>query len=79
MAFRHVISLGPDHFVGRDILTGATVVSARRTGEGNLWRVTFHKFTKSGTRNETPHVRVSGKLPEAVQLHILKSILEGTT
>jgi len=77
MAFNHVVRLGPDHFVGRNVLTGATVASARRTGEGNLWRVTFPKFAKSGTRNETPHVRVSGTLPEHVQLRILKSILEG--
>lgn len=75
MAFNHVVRLGPDHFVGRNILTGATVASARRTGEGNLWRVTFHRHAKSGTRNETPHVRVSGKLPENVQFKILNTLL----
>ena len=78
MSFRHVTFLGPDHLIGVDNLTNAIVVTARRSGKGNLWNVNFHKHVKTGTtRNQAPHVRVSGKLPEEVQLAILKSILEG--
>lgn len=59
---------------------GEVVSEARRKGPGTLWYVflTHHRKGRGG-RNETPHVRISGKLNEQVQLRLVFAALSATT
>lgn len=61
---------------------GEVMAEARRSGPGNLWYVwlTHHQKRSLGrSRAETPHVRVSGKLAEPVQLKLVVAALTATT
>jgi hypothetical protein len=57
---------------------GQVVAAARRKSKGTLWYVTLreHAAETQLSRNATPHVRVSGKLPEDVQRQLLRAVLE---
>lgn len=59
---------------------GEIVGEANRSGKGNLWHVYLtHHRQRGRTRNETPHVRVSGKLTEQVQRRLVIAALTTTT
>jgi len=61
--------------VGRD---GEIVAAARRKSKGTLWYVSLrqHLSDQVTSRNQTPHARISGKLPEEVQRKMIRAILE---
>jgi hypothetical protein len=55
------------------------VATARRKGKRCLWYVWLNdQSTAATTRNPSPHARVSGQLPEDVQLRLVKAILEAS-
>lgn len=58
---------------------GEVVAEASRSGPGNLWYVFLTHHRRGGLRAETPHVRVSGKLPELVQQKLVIAALTATT
>lgn len=59
---------------------GKVHAEARRGAPGNLWYVWLLGHKKSSrSRNETPHARVSGKLPEIVQRKLVIATLTATT
>lgn len=57
---------------------GQIVATASRRGPRTLWHVWVRaQLPKTPTgRNQSPHVRVSGRLPEDVQTTLLYAILE---
>jgi len=53
------------------------VATAARKSLGTLWTIQVREHLKpAGSRNATPHVRVSGKLPATVQTKLVYAILE---
>ena len=59
---------------------GEVVGYARRSGRGNVWYVWLTHHRKANpVRNETPHVRISGKLNEQVQHKLIIAALTATT
>ena len=76
MAIRQV---NQNHIQGVD-WQGNVLAEARRSAPGNLWYVWMSSHKKNlRSRNETPHVRVSGKLPELVQKKLVIAALTATT
>ena len=59
---------------------GQLVGAARRKNKRTLWYVTLreHAADTQLSRAATPHVRVSGKLPEDVQRQLLRAVLEAS-
>ena len=54
------------------------VATARRKNKGTLWTVWLYEHTAERTgrsRNEAPHARISGKLPEDVQQRLVRALL----
>ena len=56
------------------------VATARRKNKGTLWYVTLpeHAADTKLSRAATPHVRISGKLPEDLQRQLLRAVLEAS-
>jgi hypothetical protein len=82
---QHVCHVGPNRVTQHDkdnwtaVDSDNTVVAiATRNGPGCLWYVWVRAYEhhRRLSRSETVHVRVSGKLPEAVQTRFLHAILE---
>jgi hypothetical protein len=58
---------------------GQLVAHATRKGKRCLWYVILKdQSTAATTRNPCPHARVSGQLPEDVQIRLVKAILEAS-
>jgi hypothetical protein len=59
---------------------GQVVAAARRKNKGTLWYVTLreHAADTKLSRAATPHVRISGKLPEDLQRQLLRAVLEAS-
>jgi hypothetical protein len=72
-------NVSPDHIVAVTEF-GGIVATARRKGPGTIWNVFLDGHVKAGgTRNQPPHVRVSGRLPEPVQRRLVIAALTATT
>ena len=53
------------------------VATASRKSLGTMWNIWLREHVKpAGSRNQTVHVRVSGKLPATVQTKLVYAILE---
>lgn len=60
-----------------DDIDRTVVATATRKGPRGLWYVYLREHVKTRTgRTETPHARISGRLPEDVQRRLLAAILE---
>lgn len=76
MAIKHVTE---NRIVAIDQFDQVVAVASRKS-KGNLWYVFLTDYlSNSRSRNETPHVRISGKLNDSVQKKLVIAALTATT